>query len=284
VDTAPLVADIPDKYQLVFAELSRVPPVKIGEGAFGVVYKCKYRQSFVAVKQLKQISLDSDQGREFLAEARLMIDLKPHANVVTFLGICLDPLAIVTEFLPEGALNDKLEDDSFTMPWSLQVSIIKDVAAGMLHLQEEKIVHKDLAARNVLLGRHYNAKVADFGMSRTLGAGNTEHHSVTEIGPLKWMAPESLANRVYSSKSDVWAWAVTVVEILTRREPYPDLTVVQFASRFFVDNLNLLDALPSSTPPALREILQSAFAQDPAARPDFEAICESLTVFDDDDM
>ena len=99
----------------------------------------------------------------------------------------LEPLALVVEFLGRGSLNVLLGDASFQLPMSRKLSIIRDVAAGMLHLQYEKIVHKDLAARNVLIGEHYEAKVADFGMSRILQESDNEHYSAREVGPLKWM-------------------------------------------------------------------------------------------------
>ncbi len=77
------------------------------------------------------------------------------------------------------------------------------------------IVHRDLAARNVLLNEGWVAKVSDFGLSR-FSADDKGIVSVSDFGPLKWMSPESLAKKMYSSKSDVWSFGVLCVEVLTR--------------------------------------------------------------------
>jgi IL2-inducible T-cell kinase len=77
---------------------------------------------------------------------------------VVFYGLCLDPIALVTEYLPKGCLQDLIYGDEEISP-SLELSWIRDIAAGMYHLSEANIIHKDLAARNVLLTDHYSAKV-----------------------------------------------------------------------------------------------------------------------------
>ena len=138
-----------------------------------------------------------------------MANMRPHANVVGFLGnwlfflllnfrylslftknemmigMCFEPLYIVTEFLPNGALRSLLDDRSIPIDMPLQHRILRDIARGMLHLSLEKIVHRDLAARNVLLGPQYVAKVADFGLSRSLS--DMENTYTGDGGALKWV-------------------------------------------------------------------------------------------------
>jgi hypothetical protein len=267
---------IPARYHITFAELLKEAPQKIGEGAHGVVFKCQYRSVSVAVKQLKNVSLHSPELREFVGEAVLMAELKPHPQVVSFLGLCLEPLCLVVEFLARGSLGVMLADRSIALPIARKLSFVRDIAAGMLHLSLEKVVHKDLAARNVLVGQHWEAKVSDFGMSRILSETNNEHFSAREVGPLKWMAPESLKENRYSTLSDVWSFAVTVVEILTRQEPYPNLDIVRFATQFFIENLTLMNDVPDECPPALRQLLARCFVHDAEKRPTFHVICDTL--------
>ncbi len=79
-----------------------------------------------------------------------------------------------------------------------------DVAAGMNHLSKENIVHRDLAARNVLLTESFVAKVSDFGLSR-LAEDESGIYSSRDIGPLKWMAKESLQERQYNQKVFIYS-------------------------------------------------------------------------------
>ncbi len=79
--------------------------IKLGEGSFGTVWKCKWRSSPVAVKQVKNdLKLSPKNLEEFLAEADLMRNMKQHRNVVSFLGLCEDPLCIITEYCAKGSL------------------------------------------------------------------------------------------------------------------------------------------------------------------------------------
>jgi len=267
---------IPEKYRVKFSDLSKTPPKKIGEGAHGVVYSCTYRNIAVAVKQLKHVSLASPELKEFVAEAVLMAEIEVHDNVVSFLGICLEPLCIVVEYLERGALSEILSNNSILLPMGRKLSIVRDVAAGMLHLSQSKVIHKDLAARNVLISENWRAKVSDFGMSRLLEEHDDEHYSARDVGPLKWMAPESLRDKVYSTKSDVWSWAVTTIEVLTRKEPYPDLDIVRFATQFFIANLTLMDDVPADCPPRLKALLAKCFVHQPENRPSFQEITAAL--------
>jgi serine/threonine protein kinase len=92
-------------------------------------------------------------------------------------------------------------------PLDNKVNLVKGIARGMRHLHRHNIIHRDLAARNILLSSVGEPKISDFGMSRVLQQEN-EGQTVTNIGPIRWMAPESLANRVYSKKSDVWTFGI----------------------------------------------------------------------------
>ena len=91
--------------------------------------------------------------------------MRTHRNVVQLLGMCSEPLCIVTELCEKGSLWSLLSGDE-KLPMELRIQILKDVAAGMGHLEKENVIHRDLAARNVLLVKGYGAKVSDFGLSR----------------------------------------------------------------------------------------------------------------------
>jgi len=141
-------------------------------------------------------------------------------------------------------------------------------------LHSEGVFHRDLAARNVLLTSGGQAKISDFGLSRT-GSGGVSQ-TVTKTGPLKWMAPESIRYRVYSVQSDVWSFGVTLWEIVCRDEPYSHLDAVQAALEVTQGEPPLRLQPPAYCPAILSELMQQCFFTEPQHRPDFKMIHHRL--------
>jgi len=202
----------------------------IGSGSFGEVWRGKWRSSDAAIKQVKSDLMDDNGISEFWKEANLVGKLRPHNNIVLFFGVCLQPLCLVFEFLSNGNIRTYLDDKSKPVGNDLIMKWFKGIASGMLHLSLEGIIHRDLAARNVLLTATLDPKISDFGMSRQLQQ-TSSHVTKNAVGPLKWMAPESLVDNTFSEASDVWSFGVTIYEIVTRSDPYPELSPVQVATK-----------------------------------------------------
>lgn len=145
-----------------------------------------------------------------------------------------------------------------------------------------------------MLTQNYEAKISDFGLSRENSADvnvttvffNIYSNLQSEVGPLKWMSPENIRDRIYSFKSDVWSFAVTLVEIYTRRMPYPSLAGIKtfhypkklalsVASR--VSTGELIPDKPASAPVVIQEIIQQCSEYKPTSRPSFQDIVEKLS-------
>ncbi len=144
------------------------------------------------------------------------------------------------------------------------------VAAGMAHLHLEGIVHRDLAARNILLTENKDPKVADFGLARITQDTDDPQHTKSDVGPVKWMSPESIRDREYSSKSDVWSFGCIVYEIMTRSVPFAELAAIQVATRVVYENLRL--PVPQNAPLWLGNLMDRCFAYNKAQRPDFHEL------------
>jgi len=262
----------PKDFEVDFGDLEFVS--KIGEGAYGEVWMGRWRKALCAIKKIKNVqSISTEQLKDFEAEAALMKKLRPHPNLVLFLGLTKPPnLCIVTEFVNGGTLLSLLHSHD-SIPFLIVAKIIKGISHGMYHLHQERIVHRDLACRNVLLSKDNEPKITDFGMSRHTGSSNT---TKSDVGPLKWMAPESLESKVYSSSTDSWSFAIVLIEIFTRQDPYPKMAPFEAAVAVTKGYRHEIPPCP----PVIASIIKRCFETKPEARPTFSQIVEELEKLD----
>jgi len=209
---------------------------------------------------------------DFSDEVNLMMNIRPHVNVVTLLGVCAEPLSVVVEFLENGSLLSLIEKDK-TTPFTdnFILSMIIGISRGMLHLHKENVVHRDLAARNVLLTLNYQPKISDFGMSRVAQEEEDANKTQTLSGPLKWMAPECITTQKYGFPSDVWSFAITIIEVLTRNKPFPQETNVSIATK--VSTGKFLPSAPETSPEWIKSLIKCCCVFEPIDRLSFEQIC-----------
>uniref|UniRef100_A0A0P5KX94 receptor protein-tyrosine kinase n=1 Tax=Daphnia magna TaxID=35525 RepID=A0A0P5KX94_9CRUS len=151
--------------------------------------------------------------------------------------------------------------------WSFQI------ARGMDYLASKKVIHGDLAARNVLLADNGVAKIADFGMSRKMYYKGNYKQSGQGLMPVKWMAIESLTDRVFSTQSDVWSYGVFVWELFTLgKVPYPGMEANHELIRQLEKGYRM--EKPDFAPNYFGEIMTSCWKMDPKERPTFSQIEE----------
>jgi serine/threonine protein kinase len=239
---------------------------KLGEGSYGVVYLARYKLKQVAVKRLASSVFASSIG-EFFREATLMMSLKLHPNVLA-VYVCqeLTNLSLVMEFVSNGALEDILksgEELDEKTKWNIAIGI----AAGMQSLASQNVVHRDLAARNVLLDANLTAKVADFGYARVVDDESGSGQTNANVGPVRWMAPESLLARQYSEKSDVWAYGCVLLELETRKQPWDGKQLVDVAVH--VRDTKQHPPTPDQAPEWMKKVMEQCWAPEAADRPTF---------------
>jgi hypothetical protein len=254
----------------------------LGEGAFGVVRSGKWRGRTVAIKQIKRSAIGGEKAlAEFELEIGRMASLQPHENVVQLYGVVHLPsgdVGAVVEYCASGALVTALYGAKPRQWLALELAqVAYDSACGIMHLHANNVIHRDIAARNVLLaGRaDLTAKVADFGMSRSVEAaqGYNELATVTKIGPAKHMAPEQLQRLAYSKASDVFAFAVLLFEIFAREEPWKGIPPINVITKVVAGERM---AVPAAATPVLGALIEQCWAQDPAQRPHMRAVCKVL--------
>jgi hypothetical protein len=243
---------------------------KLGQGAYGIVYRGKWRNTRVAIKQSTLAGMEPDAIAAFKKEAILMLSIRPHPNVLQVLGISVHDgsIYVILTYCEKGSLDSLFGKSALTMDQKLH--ILSGVASGCRHLHESKIVHRDLAARNILLDAANTPKISDFGMSRLMDEFSIKGTTAANVGPLKWMAPESLgAAKEYSYASDVFSFAVLCNEVLTEQEPYADLELIDAAIKV---RDGLRPTIPAEAPSWLADLLKLCWNESPKKRPTFEAI------------
>jgi len=248
---------------------------EIGSGAFGIVFRASWRELRVAVKQIRSEHVSREQVIDFLKEVALLQNLRPHPNVVLFIGMSIppQPLTMITEYCEGGSLYHYLRNNTVNL--ETKIGFVNGIALGMLHLHKEGIVHRDLAVRNILLTKHHECKVSDFGMSReTSNSENEGAKTKSNIGPIRWMAPEALKEMKYSHKSDVWSFGVVIWEIVTEKEPWDDMTPMEVALAVLREGKRLY--IPD-TDTNLQMLMRLCWYESPEDRPNFETISRVLS-------
>nr|XP_039262077.1 tyrosine-protein kinase JAK2-like isoform X1 [Styela clava] len=265
----------------------------LGEGHFGCVELCAYDQyrnnnfEFVAVKRSKLPM--NKRLQEFTQEIETMKKLN-HPYVVRLLGVATPSNRIVMEYLKNGSLVDNLREKKRTgrtLPMSTLLQFSSQIAEGMVALQQKRLIHRDLALRNILLGNdldHPRIKISDFGLSRFLGEDADAYMGNLIDFPAKWYPPECLCKEGigFQFESDVWSYGVTLWEMFS----YGDKPVYQTCPeiRYREQLQDLLNCLinderlqkPRDCPVEVYELMLQCWAYAPSDRLSFVEIKNKL--------
>ncbi|PRQ49645.1 putative protein kinase RLK-Pelle-DLSV family [Rosa chinensis] len=196
------------------------PANKIGEGGFGPVYKGTLNDGRVIA--VKQLSAASQQGKnEFVAEIATISAVR-HNNLVNLHGFCTEGVKrlLVYEYLENKSLDHALFGKrSSNLDWSSRFDICLGVAKGLTYLHEEsrvRIVHRDVKASNILLDSNLIPKISDFGLAKLYDDKKT-HISTRVAGTIGYLAPEYAMRGHLTQKTDVFAFGVLALEIVSGR-------------------------------------------------------------------
>ncbi|TKC35035.1 hypothetical protein EI555_011357, partial [Monodon monoceros] len=279
---------IPDEWEVPREQISIIR--ELGQGSFGMVYEglaqgleVGEELTPVALKTVNELASPRERI-EFLKEASVMKAFKCH-HVVRLLGVVSQgqPTLVIMELMTRGDLKSHLRslrpeaENNPGLPRPALGDMIQmagEIADGMAYLAANKFVHRDLAARNCMVSQDFTVKIGDFGMTRDVYETDYYRKGGKGLLPVRWMAPESLKDGIFTTHSDVWSFGVVLWEIVTLAEqPYQGLSNEQVLK--FVMDGGVLEEL-ESCPVQLQELMHRCWQQNPRLRPTFTHILDSI--------
>ncbi|XP_031265304.1 receptor-like cytosolic serine/threonine-protein kinase RBK2 isoform X2 [Pistacia vera] len=191
----------------------------IGRGGYAEVYKgCLPNGRLVAVKRLTK-GTESERTSGFLCEIGI-IAYVDHPNTAKLIGCDSDGMHLVFQLSPLGSLGSLLHGSKDKLDWSKRYKIALGTADGLTYLHEsceKRIIHRDIKADNILLTEDFEPQICDFGLAKWLPRQWT-HHNVSKFeGTFGYFAPEYFMHGVVDEKTDVYAFGVLLLELITGR-------------------------------------------------------------------
>ncbi|ERE87385.1 insulin receptor-related protein [Cricetulus griseus] len=272
---------VPDEWEVPREQIAIIR--ELGQGSFGMVYEglaqgleAGEESTPVALKTVNELA-SARERIEFLKEASVMKAFKCH-HVVRLLGVVSQgqPTLVIMELMTRGDLKSHLRslrpeaENNPGLPQpalSDMIQMAGEIADGMAYLAANKFVHRDLAARNCMVSQDFTVKIGDFGMTRDVYETDYYRKGGKGLLPVRWMAPESLKDGIFTTQSDVWSFGVVLWEIVTLAEqPYQGLSNEQVLK--FVMDGGALEEL-EDCPLQLQELMRLCWQHSPRLRPTF---------------
>ncbi|XP_030068873.1 macrophage colony-stimulating factor 1 receptor [Microcaecilia unicolor] len=209
----------------------------------------------------KNVCLDKKYTKRFSSECTdNYVDMKP----------VLSESNMVQDLIEDEENEDTIPLDVYDL-----LHFSSQVAQGMAFLASKNCIHRDLAARNILVTHGRVAKICDFGLARDIMNDSNYVVKGNARLPVKWMAPESIFDCIYTVQSDVWSYGILLWEIFSLgKSPYPGIMVDGKFYKLVKQGYQM--ARPDFSPPEIYEIMKACWSLEPIQRPTFDQICSFI--------
>ncbi|ELP84347.1 protein serine/threonine kinase, putative, partial [Entamoeba invadens IP1] len=258
----------------------------LGEGSFGVVYKGKYRGDTVAIKKMKQTAKQNSQIKEFEEEVEMLGKFRSE-YIVHFYGAVFipDKICMVTEFASFGSLQNLMEiKNKEEINIKIKIKFMSDAVRGIKYLHDNGILHRDIKPDNLLVfsledNQKVNAKLTDFGSSRNINMLMTNMTFTKGVGTPKYMAPEILDKKKYTTYADIYSFSIMLYETVTWEEMYPkDVFKYPWDIAAFVTNGKRKE-IKKDVPIEIGEVIEKTWNQNSSERISLEEVGTKLDQF-----
>jgi tRNA A-37 threonylcarbamoyl transferase component Bud32 len=244
---------------------------RLGRGAMAEVYLAEQgslrRQ--VAFKVLKrELANDATYVRRFHLEAQAAAALL-HANIVQIYQVgCIDGVHFISQEYVAGSNLRELLLRRGLPKIPMVVSVMRQVAAALAKAAEQGIVHRDIKPENIIVTAGGEVKVADFGLARISGEGDSLNLTQTgmTMGTPLYMSPEQVEGRPLDARSDIYSLGVTCYHMLCGQPPFRGETALSVAVQHLKSLPERLENRRPDLPPALGRIVHKMLAKDPKDR------------------
>ncbi|KOC66875.1 Insulin-like receptor [Habropoda laboriosa] len=262
----------------------------LGNGSFGLVYEGIAKDIVKGKPEVrcavKTVNKDANarERNEFLNEASMMKSFDAH-HVIRLLGVVSrgQPTLVIMELMVNGDLKEFLRSHRPTTSDNMSHTALKldrilqmalQIADGMAYLSNKKFVHRDLAARNCMIAEDLTVKVGDFGMTRDIYERDYYRKGTKGLLPVRWMAPESLKDGIFSSSSDVWSYGVVLWEMVTfASQPYQGSSNDEVLREVIKGRVM---EPPENCPELFSELMKRTWNHEASRRPTFVDIVSIL--------
>ncbi|KAF9645728.1 kinase-like protein [Thelephora ganbajun] len=264
-------AILPTSYTLS-NELLDIGPDPFASGGFGDVYHGTLNGSRVCVKRVRVYIRDGPQkvAKAFCKEA-VMWKRLDHPNVLPLLGVTIFPLQLISNWMTGGNLPDYIERHTDAD----RIRLLCDIAKGLKYLHSCNVVHGDLKGSNVLVDDSGHARIADFALTIVIKGGDfSEDDSVHGHTP-RWTAPEVIEEGAKSKESDIFSFAMVMVEVFTGAAPFSDRPALKALSAIMQGERPTRPTHPTFTE-NLGTLMQRCWDHDPHLRPTASEVLEVL--------
>ncbi|KAI8585657.1 kinase-like domain-containing protein [Geranomyces variabilis] len=238
---------------------------KLGEGAFGSVYKAVLKQTGF-VMAIKQIATTKPDQKEAIRKEIDLLRQCSHRNVLQYYG-CLptsEQMWILTDYCAAGSVSDLMELTEATLTEQQMGVVLAAALEGLVFLHGRGIVHRDLKGANILLTETGEVRIADFGVSERLTGDAAMRRTV--VGTPYWMSPEVVVGSAYGTEADIWSLGITAIEMADGVPPLSQLAPMRAMFKIpYLPSPTCAD--PSQFSTEFNDFLAQCLTKDPPSRP-----------------
>lgn len=255
---------------------------RIGRGSAGTTYKGTYCNQEVAIK----VASTSDMGLEGWQSELASLQKLHHVNIIRFFGAIYNqsPLTycLVLEYCNGGDLSEALLRST---PPKFFSNVSSGVANALFYLHKNNFLHRDIKPANVLISGELQSgsfivKLTDFGLAvKVQNASVSEKQELTaETGTYRYMSPEVIRHEKYDYAADVFSFGLVMWETITREKPFLFKGPIEAAAAVAIEGQR--PPFPDDTPQAVKDLIESCWAEKPGDRMDVESIIKCIDELD----